>query len=202
MTTIAIIGTGRMSTGLATGWVKAGHRVMLGSRHPEKGSPVEGAALVSPDEALNTAEVVVLAVPFREVERFARDHAAMLRDKPVIDITNAFDALPDYRVAGAELTAAAIGSDVHVIAAFKNNFWHTLTEPVDANGLTRDIHFAGGTETDKQTLAGLIRDLGFAPVDCGPLKNARILEGLTRLIIDLDGRYGGSQRSFWKFVAG
>ena len=31
---IAILGTGRMGTGLARGWVKAGHEVTFGSRDP------------------------------------------------------------------------------------------------------------------------------------------------------------------------
>ena len=31
---IAILGTGRMGTGLARGWIKAGHQVTFGSRDP------------------------------------------------------------------------------------------------------------------------------------------------------------------------
>ena len=206
MSKIAIIGTGRMGKNLAKGWLKAGHKITLGSRQPDQRqdilSEVPGATITDLKTALNGIEVVVIAIPYAEVEPFARTHAAQLRDKLVIDITNPFDKLPDNRVAGAEITAKAIGAGARVVAAFKDNFWATLHEPVDPHtGLVRDVHFAGDHAADKEMMVQLISDLGFEPVDCGPLSNARILDGMVTLMIELDRRYtNGGFRASWKIM--
>jgi predicted dinucleotide-binding enzyme len=155
--------------------------------------------VVAHKDVLRGAEVVILAVPYRAVEAFARDHANDLRNKVVVDISNPFDA-PDTRVAGAEVTARAIGAGARVIAAFKDNFAGTLREPKDAQGRQRDVHFAGDEETAKRLFAKLVEDIGFLPVDCGVLRNARALDAMVPLMIELDRRYGGQGRSSWKFL--
>jgi predicted dinucleotide-binding enzyme len=66
-----------------------------------------------------------------------------------------------------------------VAAAFKTNFWQTLLEPVDPEtGLVRDVYYVGDSDDDKAVVAQLIQDMGFVPVDCGPLRNARVLDGM------------------------
>ncbi len=204
MTRIAIIGTGRMATGLGTGWARAGHSVAFGSRDPDArpdiGARIPGARVVGYAEALDSAEVVVITLPFTAVEGFARERAAALRDKLVIDISNPFGNLPDNRISGAEITAAAIGPGARVVAAFKGNFAETLLEPAHATGVPRDVHYAGDREEDKRIVRGLIEDLHFIAVDCGPLKNARVLDVLVPLIVELDARYGGGRKSSWKFL--
>lgn len=205
MARIAIIGTGRMAGGLGSGWARTGHDVVFGSRSPEgKGefqAQVGNVTVTTPEAALTNAEIVVLTLPFPAVEPFARANAAQLRGKVVIDISNPFSHLSDNRVAGAELTAAAIGADAHVIAAFKANFARTLAEPVDAKGIQRDVLYAGDSDWAKTLVARLITDLGFLPVDCGALHNARILDGMTPLILELDHLHaGGEMRSSWKLL--
>ena len=205
MTEIAIIGTGRMGRGLGAGWARKGHTIVFGSRTPEAHRDltvqIPNAQVTTPAEALRGAEVVVLAIPYVAVEPFARTHAEALRDKVVIDISNPFHHLPDNRISGAEITAAAIGPGARVVAAFKDNFANTLLDPVDPNGIVRDVHFAGDHEEDKRLVSRLIEDLGFHPVDCGPLRNARVLDAMVPLMIELDRRYGGGQGlSSWKFL--
>ena len=203
---IGIIGTGRMACGLAEGWLKAGHAVQLGSRQPESkaGSlgTLAGAPVAGVEETLAAAEVVVLGIPFVAVKPFARQYAAQLRNRLVIDISNPFANLPDNRISGPEITAQAIGAGARVVAAFKANFWETLLEPIDPQTQTRrDVQYVGDGQADKATVAGLIEDLGFRPVDCGPLRNARILDGMVPLIVELDQRYGqGSHRLSWKLL--
>lgn len=206
MTRIAIIGTGRMARGLAAGWARAGHEVRLGSRSPQDRANLAGeigvdAGVFAVDAALEGAEIAILAIPFRSVETFAKTHAARLRPLPVVDISNPFDALPDNRIAGAEITARAIGEGARVMAAFKDNFANTLLHPAGESGVRRDVHCAGDDEDDKRLLAGLIEDLGFQSVDCGPLRAARILDGMVPLMIDLDRRHAGGRGSTsWKFL--
>lgn len=203
---IAIIGTGRMGLNLGKGWAKAGHTIIFGSRNPDAKADfttkVKGCKVTTPSAALVDVEAVVLTLPYPQVKAFAQDHAAQLRDRLVIDISNPFDNLPDNRMAGAEITAQAIGSEARVVAAFKDNFSETLLDPVDAGGLKRDVHFAGDNEADKQIVTQLIEDLGFRPVDCGSLRNARLLDGMVPLIVELDRRYrGGAHKSSWKLLS-
>jgi len=206
MAQITIVGTGRMALGLGTGWAQSGHEVTFASRNPvakaEAIAEIKTAKIGAIAEVLPAAEVVVIAIPYVAVEPFARTHAAQLQGKLVIDISNPFDHLPDNRISGAEITAAAIGSGARVVAAFKDNFWATLLQPQDPNGLVRDVHFAADNEADKEIVSQLIEDLGFHPVDCGPLKNARVLDVMVPLMIELDRRYaGGAAKSSWKFLS-
>jgi NADPH-dependent F420 reductase len=202
---IAVIGTGMMAEGLGTGWSRAGHTIVFGSRTPadraELAARVAGSRVLAQADAVSQGEVVVLAIPYEEVEPFARLQATRLRGRLVIDISNPFDALPDNRLAGAEITAATIGEGARVVAAFKDNFAHTLGEPADRKaGLVRDVHYAGGNAADKAIVATLITDLGFRPIDCGALRNARVLDSMVPLMIELDRRYGGEARSSWKYL--
>src|SRR4051794_19544860 len=123
---IAIIGTGRMAHGLGIGWAKAAHHVVFGSRDPDAKAGLTEEAPSSEVkeqvEALNGADVVVLAIPFGEIEGFARANAAALRGKLVIDISNPGDRLADRGIAGAQLTADAIGEGARVVTGFKDNF--------------------------------------------------------------------------------
>jgi 8-hydroxy-5-deazaflavin:NADPH oxidoreductase len=203
---IAIMGTGRMARGLAKGWARTGHTVHLGSRTPEAreetAQTIPTAAVSDHAAALEGADVVVIAIPYTAVEAFARRHAGQLRGKVVIDITNPFDNLPDNRVAGAEITATAIGAGARVVAAFKDNFWATLDQPASAEGIARDVHLAGDDEEAKQVVAGLAAELDFQPLDCGPLRNARILDSMVPLMIELDQRYArGQSQASWKLLA-
>jgi predicted dinucleotide-binding enzyme len=204
VTTITMIGTGRMCSALGRVWARAGHSIIFGSRDPAGRADViagiPGARVVGIDEALAAAEVVVIGTPFTAVAPFAQAYAGQLRGRLVIDITNPFDNLPDNRVSGAELTAQAIGQGARVMAAFKANFWESFETPRSSEGIVRDVHFVGGDEADKALLSRLITDIGFQPVDCGDLKNARVLDVMVPLLLELDRRYGANRHSSWKFL--
>lgn len=203
---IAIIGTGRMAQRLGLGWDAVGHTLIFGSRAPSQREfltkKIRTALLTDPATAVASARTVVLCLPYPEVAPFARRHATQLQNKLVIDISNPFDHLSDNRLAGAEITAQAIGPGARVVAAFKSNFWETLTEPVEpSSGLVRNVYLAGDSVDDKQIVALLVEDLGFRPVDCGPLHNARLLDGMVPLLIELDRRYsGGQHKAAWHLL--
>ena len=203
---IGIAGTGPMAVYLARGWLRAKHRVLLGSREPGIRTDIlqeaPGAILAPLEEMVFVAELIVIAIPYTAVAPFARRHAPQLKNKLVVDIANPFEHLPDNRISGPELTAQAIGPGARVVAAFKANFWETLPEPLSpADGLVRDVLYAGDHAADKTIVAGLIADLGFRPIDCGPLRSARVLDGMVPLLLELDDRYaGGAHRLSWKLL--
>jgi predicted dinucleotide-binding enzyme len=194
-----------MATGLGRGWLKAGHFVAFGSRRPETKSEFQAeigadSRVYSLEAAIAAGEVVVIAVPYAEAAQVASKHADLLRDKIVVDITNPFASQPADGRAGAELTAAAIGSGALVVAAFKGNFSATLEDPIDHTSRPRDVLFAGDDGNAKSVVAGLIGDLGFRPVDCGPLHVAVMLDLSVPVMIEMDERLNsGRHNSSFRF---
>src|SRR3954453_4413555 len=91
--TIAVLGAGRIGGTLGRAFTRAGHTVAFGVREPSSAAPVAppgdtGGRVASVAEALNGAEVVVLAVPGGSVEALVRKHAAALAGTLVIDAAN------------------------------------------------------------------------------------------------------------------
>jgi predicted dinucleotide-binding enzyme len=71
-----------------------------------------------------------------------------------------------------------------VVKAFNTVFAkNQSTAKVNNQQLTAFI--AGDALKAKQIVAKLTRDIGFDPVDCGPLKAARYLEAIAILLINL-----------------
>jgi len=178
---IAVIGTGRMGTGLATGFAKAGHEVVFGSREPSGAADAvqqagaTGAA--SHAEAAQGAEVVVIAVPWVAVEETI-PQLGDLSGKVVIDITNPYvggrvDADINTTERIQELAPGA-----RVVKGWNHVYAINLTRP-EVDGIACSVFLAGDDAEAKETVAGLAREIGFEPVDAG---GAAAATALTRLL--------------------
>ena len=202
MSVIAILGTGLMSKALGTGWSRAGHSVRIGTRSLENASPAklgfDPAFAGSPAEAVVGADFVVLAIPFPEVTPTVTALRGALSGKIVIDISNPFDHLAHNERAAAEFTADALGGSDGLVAAFKDNFAATI----NAEGTERpDVKIAGDDEKAKVAVAALATDLGLRSLDCGPLHNARFIDGMVSLMLILDRAYCGfTMKTGWRFL--
>src|SRR5205085_5213450 len=65
--------------------------------------------------------------------------------------------------------------------------WNTICSPIaqsgpDFDGQAASVFLASDDDEAKQTVASLARDMGYDPIDCGPLANARDLERLLGLL--------------------
>lgn len=197
-------GTGRMGRGLARGYVSVGHEVFLGSRSAERaaaaavdiGVGVSGGSLA---EAAEMGELLVLAVPFGDAVATVEPLQGLLAGKIIIDITNPFGAVPPGEVAGIEHNSRA-ATDARWVAAYKTTFWKTLDAPRDANGQLRDVFVNGQDVEAKQVVMDLVTATGFRAVDCGGYENARTLDLMVPLMIELDGLQQQQQSSSWKFL--
>jgi NADPH-dependent F420 reductase len=204
---IAIVGTGSLGQALGKRWAALGHRVCFGTRNPAEARVQQllsetghGATAATVADAAASAEVVVLAVPYDAVEQTLRS-GGDLGGKTLIDCTNPV-------VMGAELLSKGllIGHDSsagEVVAhlapgARVVKALNTVGAPVVAapqNGSDRAVMFyCGDDEAAKQTTARLLGELGFEPVDCGPLSNSRLLEPVGMLWIAL--AFGGRGPNF------
>lgn len=173
---VGIIGAGKVGSALARGLERAGHEVR----------PV-GNDEAAVRETAAWAEDVILAVPFRAIDDAVREAGEGLNGKTVIDVTNALDENMNlalgFTTSGAEELQRKVPK-AKVVKAFNTVFAeHMDTGRLHDEPLTAFI--AGDDSTAKQEAMELARDIGFDPVDAGPLKNARLIEPLGYLNIQL-----------------
>lgn len=178
---IAIIGKGHVGSALRNGLSKAGHETKYGHRDPSE--PVADAA--------KWGEVIILAVPHENANNAIEEIAPYTDGKTVIDVMNAIGENNDLAISCTTSTAEETQKKLpkaKVVKAFNTVFAkNQSTGKVGNEKLT--AFMAGDDPKAKQTVAKLTRDIGFDPVDCGPLKAARYLDAMGILIINLAFTY-------------
>jgi 8-hydroxy-5-deazaflavin:NADPH oxidoreductase len=185
---IAIVGAGNVGKALGKAWEKRGHNVIYGVRNPgdAKYDELKTARVA---DAARPADAILLATPWDATEA-ALNSAGNLADKLILDATNPLSMGPQgmglavaHTTSGGEMVAAwAKGA-----AVFKTLNTTGFNNMEDTAGYAQKpvMFFAGDDQGQRATVAALLSDLGFAPVDAGPLSNARLLEPYALLWIDL-----------------
>ena len=74
--------------------------------------------------------------------------------------------------------------------AFNTLNWTTMVDPDSAGGPVT-IPLVGDSESAKETVAALISGMGLDPIDLGPLRHARHVEGM--LILWINNRFRGGE---------
>ena len=203
---IAIIGTGNVGSALARACVAAGHTVALSARHAEHAQKVAaelGARAADGNRAaVGGADLVVLAVPATATAAVVEELGDDLVGKVVIDATNPMQVPPDELFRGSSPVTEALrvlAPEARFVKAFNTVFAANLTDPV-VGGVPLDGYYAGDDGPAKDMVAALLADLGFRPLDAGPLAAARILELMAFLNITLNASHGWPWRSGWKLI--
>jgi 8-hydroxy-5-deazaflavin:NADPH oxidoreductase len=185
---VAIIGTGRMGRGFATALAPK-HQVTVGSRDPNRArqvASVTGAARgATYAEAAADAEVVILTVPWSAMD----DTLGQLGG---LDQTVVVDVSFPYRKAEREAlhkrgssTAEQIQQRLpraRVVKGWNHVHAQHLTAP-EVDGIAASVLIAGDDPQAKETVFALAADMGFHPVDIGPLKATRELERLVGVML-------------------
>jgi predicted dinucleotide-binding enzyme len=180
---IGIIGTGRIGGALATHWTKAGHEVLMSSRHPDElralaSSLGARARAGTPREAAAFGEVVLVSVPYAAMPEIGRDNAAQLKGKVVLDTSNPVESRDGAMALAAQKKGAGVATaeflpGTRVVRAF--NCIPAASLANNANRKPERIAIPIGGD-DAQALAvaeRLIRDAGFDPVIVGSLAQTR-----------------------------
>ncbi len=210
---IAVLGTGRMGSGLARLWAKAGEDVIVGSRDAAraqalaaeiaKAHPGTRAHGMDNAGAARAGEVVVLAVPYGQITPLLGKLKSALKGKVVLDISNPLK--PDFSglttrpaTSAAEEIGKLLGKAAPVVGTFKNTFATLLAEPAAASP-RHDVLVCAGDEQAKATVMALVDRSRFRALDAGKLRAARTIELMTVLMITMDVRYKGGFKSGWRF---
>jgi len=182
---IGIVGAGRIGGMAARLFAAAGHEVALAHRGDPETLRAQVAALgpkaraATVDEAIDFGEVILLAIPWRSRGDLP---AERLRGKLAIDAMNHYR--PDFTfydlgdsTSSEEVAKALPGA--RVVKAFN----HLPAEEFARRGRPDDMlerrtaAFVAGDDQDaKRTVAGLLAQLGFAPVDTGTLREGGKLQ--------------------------
>lgn len=198
---IAIIGTGDVAGALGPEFAALGHDIVYGSRNPERENVLNlvartggSASATLPADSVIGADIVVLAVPGDLVESITLG-LGDLAGKIIIDPTNpwGFDAegLPMMTVDtsnGEIIQAAAPGA--YVVKAFNTLNWRTMVDPESAGGPV-SIPLVGDHDDAKAKVAALVEGMGLDPIDLGPIRYARHVEGM--LIVWIKAQFGGGE---------
>jgi NADPH-dependent F420 reductase len=203
---IAIIGSGNVGKALAGSFTRAGHDVTLSATSQESAraaaSQSGGQAAESNRQAVGSAEVVVLAVPYPAVDGLLADVGDALAGKVVVDVTNRLDpadpgSTMDGTSAAEQIQARA--PEARVVKAFNTAFASRQADPV-VEGVALDAFIAGDDDRAKQAVAELAGSIGFRPIDAGPLVMARALEAMALLNITLQLRNNWPWQAGFKLV--
>jgi len=185
---VAIIGTGRMGRGFATALAPK-HEVTVGSRDPNRAHQVAsktGAARgTTYAEAAADAEVVILTVPWTAMED-TLGQLGELEGTVVVDVSFPYrkaerEALHKRGSSTAEQVQRRLPR-ARVVKGWNHVFAQHLTAP-EVEGIAASVLIAGDDPQAKQTVFALATDMGFHPVDVGPLKATRQLERLVGVML-------------------
>ncbi|HJQ35099.1 MAG TPA: NAD(P)-binding domain-containing protein [Pyrinomonadaceae bacterium] len=190
---VGILGSGLMGGKLGTLWARAGHEVVFSySRGREKLEGLareagEGARAGTPREAAQGSEVLLLAVHWSRVDDVLRQ-AGDLSGRVVVTCSlplNADDTelVVAHTSSGAEELAKKIPG-VPVVSALVSAPSEVLFGVFEARERSPrpSMVYCGDEEAAKRVAARLIGDLGFEPLDAGPLRVARYVEPFTMLV--------------------
>ena len=193
---VGILGSGLMGGKLGTIFARAGHDVVFSySRSKEKLNRLareagKTARAGTPAEAAQDADALLLAVHWSRVDDVLTQ-AGNLSGKVIVSCSlpmNADDTalVVAHTSSGAEKLAKKVAK-ARVVSAFGTVPSEVLFGVFAARRKARkpSLVYCGDESKSKKIAAELIHDVGFDPVDAGPLRIARYTEPFTLLIAQL-----------------
>jgi predicted dinucleotide-binding enzyme len=172
---IGIIGAGHIGGAIGGLWIKSGHPVLFSSRHPEEIKslvdqlgPLAKAGTVG--DALDFADVVFIAVPYKAIPDLAKEYGPKFAGKVVIDPSNAVarrdgeELLNETKEKGIGTTTESYLKGAHVVRAFNTMSYLIFVKEAHRAGDPMAIPMAGDDPHAVEVASALVRDAGFEPV--------------------------------------
>jgi predicted dinucleotide-binding enzyme len=207
---IGILGSGLMGGKLGTIFARAGHDVVFSYARSQKKlarlarDAGKNARAGAPRDAAQGADAILLAVHWSRLNDVF-SQAGDLSGKVVVSCSlpmNADDTklVVAYTSSGAEELAKRLPK-ARIVSAFNTVPSEVLFGVFEARGKpTRPSLVYCGDDADANRVAGgLIRDVGFDPVDAGPLRIARYTEPFALLVAQLAYEGDGGPEVAYRF---
>jgi 8-hydroxy-5-deazaflavin:NADPH oxidoreductase len=192
---IGIIGTGNIGGALAAHWAKAGHELVISSRHPEELQDLAKSLgpkvrVGTPKEAAQFGDVILLSVPYKATPDIGRELANEIKGKVLLDTGNPYPMRDgamavDARKRSTGVTSKEFLPNVRLVRAFN---------AINAGNLANDgnhkperyaIPLASDDAEALKIAERLVRDAGFDPVVVGGLARAREFDWGTKVYTEL-----------------
>ncbi|MBN9462326.1 MAG: NAD(P)-binding domain-containing protein [Burkholderiales bacterium] len=179
---IGIIGAGNIGGTLARLWVKAGHRVMLSSRHPEQLTELARqlgplANVGTPAEAAAFGDAVLVAIPYGSYPQLGRSLGGALAGKVVLDAGNPTSSrgpelADEVRANGIGATSRKYLGNPRLVRAFSNLGSGILAREANRPPPRLAMPILGDDREALDLASRLVSDAGFDPVVIGTLERA------------------------------
>jgi hypothetical protein len=186
---VAIIGTGNIGSRLAAAFAAGGQDFLLAGRDQETARKVAAdldgqADVVSVDEAVDRADVLVLAVWFDVFKQLIAQYGDRLADKVIIDPTNpvgpdgngGFQKLIGEQESSGQILAGLLPAGGRLVKAFGTLSADSLSAAARREPERAVLFYAADDDAAGEEVADLIRIAGYEPVRVGGLDQSIRLE--------------------------
>ncbi len=191
---VGIIGSGVVAQTLASGFIKHGHEVLMGTREPSKLADWQKAnpkgKVGSSSQAAQFAPLVVLAVKgTAAIEALRAAGIANLNGKTVIDTCNPIADVPPNQGLLTYFTSLndslmerlqKEAPQAHFVKAFNSVGSPQMVDPSYKEGRPT-MFICGRDAAAKATVSGILESFGWETADMGGTESARAIEPLCML---------------------
>ena len=182
---IAIVGAGPIGSALAGHLILAGNKVLVGARRPDAFTPPDYQSddidypIRTIEEAIDGAEVAILAIPNAAVAPFAEVYCDRLAGAVIIDPSNPFlwndDGVLTIKDLGGK-TSGTVTAELFPKSSVARAFSHQLAETLWLRGRREPgrwgIGYAADDNDTAWITAEIITQTGFAPIRVGTLADS------------------------------
>lgn len=186
---IAIVGAGLIGAALAGHLILAGNKVIIGARRPEAFTPPDyqrddiDYPVRTIEEAIDGAEVAILAIPNAAVASFADQYRDRLAGAVIVDPSNPFlwhdDGVMTIKNLGGK-TSGAVTAELFPKSSVARAFSHQLAETLWLRGRREPGQWAIGYAADDDETAAITADVitqtGFVPIRVGTLAQSAAVD--------------------------
>jgi predicted dinucleotide-binding enzyme len=187
--TVAIIGTGNIGSTLAANFAAGGQKFLLADREQEKARKLASglggyAQAVSLDEAVERADILVLAVWFDVFKQLIAHYGGRLAGKVIIDPTNpigpdgsgGFQKVIGEQESSGQILAGLLPTGARLVKAFGTLSAQTLSAAARREPERAVLFYAADDDAAGDVVADLIDTGGYKPVRVGGLDQSIRIE--------------------------
>ncbi|MCA4893704.1 MAG: NAD(P)-binding domain-containing protein [Cytophagales bacterium] len=194
---ITILGTGNFAQSIGKMLANTDSKVVFASRNPKEteakiSATIKNAEVQSYEAAIPPASIVLIALPWYKNTALdiLKEYAPLLKDKIVIDSTNALNEDFSPALRGASHSAAEAIQKVipsaKVVKAFNTIFGASINpQNIAQVNTVLSVFYCGDDANANGEVGKLISEIGWKGIESGPLSNSIFMENMVNMGIYL-----------------